>query len=434
MRDSAALRVASGSADRASSSRTRSVSIRPGSRPTTRMPRGPSSSARDLAKPASPGRSPLEMVSPGIGSCTEPDSTKPMTPPSPSSAAAARASRTAPRNTDSKAARHCSSVVSATNPGGGPPTLTRMPSRRWNRSRAVATSRAGACGSALSTATPTAFGPSAAAASPTLLSSRPVTTTFAPSATSSRAVAWPSPRVAPVTTYTRSFSPRSMDLSCLLAAEQGEGGVHQTDVTERLRDVAELPFAHRVVLLRQQAHVVGEPQQPLEQLPGLARPAGHVQGVREPERAHQEGGLVAGQPVDRGRRRRRVPAQQPVPPEVRADRLDGAEHPRVVGRQETHPRDEQQGRVELARAVGLGEGVPLGVDALLAPLPVHLVAQLAPAVEVAVEPRVVLQGAHRPVGGHPHHDLRVHEVAPPAAHFPQSLVRLLPHRAQELHQ
>ncbi|CAM5710057.1 hypothetical protein SHIRM173S_12907 [Streptomyces hirsutus] len=136
--------------------------MRPGSTPTTRMPRGPGSSARDLAKPASPGRSPLEMVRPGSGSCTEPDSTKPMTPPSPSSAAAARAIRTAPRNTDSNAACHCSSVVSATNPGGGPPTLTRMPSKRWNRSRAVAISRAAAPGSALSTATPTASGPRSA--------------------------------------------------------------------------------------------------------------------------------------------------------------------------------------------------------------------------------------------------------------------------------
>lgn len=123
-----------------------------------------------------------------------------MTPPSPSSAAAARASRTAPRKTDSNDARHCSSELAVGYPGGGPPTLIRMPSKPPNSARAVRIRRSARAGSALSPATPCAPGPIAAAASLTLLSSRPETTTFAPSATSASAVARPSPRDAPVTT------------------------------------------------------------------------------------------------------------------------------------------------------------------------------------------------------------------------------------------
>ena len=66
------------------------------------------------------------------------------------------------------------------------------------------------------------------------------------------------------------------------------------------------------------------------------------------------------------------------------DRLDGADHPLVVRRQEAHLRDEQQRGVQLLRAVGLREGVALLVVALLAHVPVDVVAQLAPPLQRAV--------------------------------------------------
>ena len=42
---------------------------------------------------------------------------------------------------------------------------------------------------------------------------------------------------------------------------------------ERLREVTDLPAGHGVVLLRQQADVVAEVEQPLEQLARLVRPS-----------------------------------------------------------------------------------------------------------------------------------------------------------------
>ena len=58
---------------------------------------------------------------------------------------------------------------------------------------------------------------------------------------------------------------------------------------------------HRVVLLREQAHVVAQGQQPLEDLPGLVEAPDQHEVVDEPERGEQERALPRRQPVDRGR-------------------------------------------------------------------------------------------------------------------------------------
>ena len=83
------------------------------------------------------------MASPGIGTRTDEDSTNAMAPPSVSSAASARLSRTAPRKTLPNAACQASSGTSVAGPGGGPPTLISAPSSRPNSSRAAAMSGRG---------------------------------------------------------------------------------------------------------------------------------------------------------------------------------------------------------------------------------------------------------------------------------------------------
>ena len=115
------------------------------------MPRGPSSSASDLAKPAEAGAQPVgdgEARDRLVDGAGEHEADHP---------AARRVRRrprgrcrTAPRNTESNADCHCSSVLSATKPGAGPPTLIRTPSKRPKCSRAAAMSRAADAGSALS--------------------------------------------------------------------------------------------------------------------------------------------------------------------------------------------------------------------------------------------------------------------------------------------
>src|SRR5690349_7144924 len=152
------------------------------------------------------------MASPPIGDRTDDDSTNAIEPPSPSASPASRASRTAPRNTLSNAARQASSPTSMTAPPGGPPTLISTPSRRPKASREAASSRAAASGSPLSAVIPTAWPgpPRPAAASATAEASRALSTTRAPSAASAWAVASPRPRLPPVIRYTRSRKPRSI--------------------------------------------------------------------------------------------------------------------------------------------------------------------------------------------------------------------------------
>ncbi len=135
-----------------------------------------------------------------------------MAPPSGSAAATARTMRTLPRKTVSKDCRHCSSATDAALPAGGPPTETRAPSTRPKCCCAVVSNRSGVAGSARSAVMPTArSGPPRPVTAASIGSAcRAQSTTRAPSATRHCAVAYPSPREAPVSRYTRSVSPRSM--------------------------------------------------------------------------------------------------------------------------------------------------------------------------------------------------------------------------------
>ena len=103
-----------------------------------------------------------------------------------------------------------------------------------------------------------------------------------------------------------------------------------------------------LVLLGDQADVVDQAQQPLEQLASLVGAPRHRQGVREPERAREERALLAMQPVDVIRALAgRVAPHEPVRGELGLDRVDRADHARVVGRQEADGGNQQRRRVEV---------------------------------------------------------------------------------------
>ncbi len=159
---------------------------------------------------ASPGRSPLETARLAIGARTEVDSTKAIAPGPVIAAATVRATRSPPTKTDWKLEVHTSSLISRAGPGGGPPTEISAPSSRPQVSFAASTTRVAVSVAALSPTTATADSPSSATAASRLSWLRPESTTRAPSATSRSAVARPRPRAPPVTTYTRSVSPRSI--------------------------------------------------------------------------------------------------------------------------------------------------------------------------------------------------------------------------------
>src|SRR5260370_9650561 len=82
-------------------------------------------------------------------------------------------------------------------------------------------------------------------------------------------------------------------------AGEVEGRLHERNMAERLWHVADQPGVARIVLLTQQAYVVTQGEQPLEQLHRLLMPAAQLERVRQPETAGEEGPLGACQPVHR---------------------------------------------------------------------------------------------------------------------------------------
>jgi hypothetical protein len=68
-------------------------------------------------------------------------------------------------------------------------------------------------------------------------------------------------------------------------------------VAERLREVADLPLSRHVVLLGQQAEMVCQPEEPLEERAGLLDAAVERERADQPERAGEGLSFVAGQSV-----------------------------------------------------------------------------------------------------------------------------------------
>src|SRR3954447_12527776 len=104
-----------------------------------------------------------------------------------------------------------------------------------------------------------------------------------------------------------------------------------------------------------------------------------------------------------------VAKQETVDAQLALDRRDGRDDSRIVRRQESDDRHEQDAGVELVRSVRLGEGLL----ALTPTAPEHLIpdliTELPPAIHGAVAPEFFMDtdGA---IEGHPGHHLRVREI------------------------
>src|SRR6201987_4876319 len=163
-------------------------------------------------------------------------------------------------------------------------------------------------------------------------------------------------------------------------AVQVDGGADQRQVTEGLREVAELA-AGGVDLLGEQAQVVGVGEHLLEHQPGLLQPPGAGQGVDVPERAQREGTLVAAQAVGGGGGV--VPVDQAVGDQLAVHRPQRGQPHRVAGGDEALQRHQQQRGIEHLGVVVLGERAHLGVPAFFHDLGVDRVAGGGPPGDVA---------------------------------------------------
>src|SRR6185503_5920580 len=119
-----------------------------------------------------------------------------------------------------------------------------------------------------------------------------------------------------------STSRRRPLVSWFLRAGQVVCRIHECDVRERLRKIANQASRVRVVLLGQQPDIIPECKQPLEQLARIVAPPGEDVRIREPEAAGEERALALGQPVVA--RARVVPKKEPVDEQPPFDCLDRA--------------------------------------------------------------------------------------------------------------
>src|SRR5262245_42982940 len=107
-------------------------------------------------------------------------------------------------------------------------------------------------------------------------------------------------------------------------------GVHERDVGEGLREVADGALSTEIVLFGQQAQIVGQADEPLVQALGVRQASGQNVGVCKPEAAREKGAFTRRQSVvGRGRV---VPEHQPAPQQLLLNSPDGAQHACVVGR------------------------------------------------------------------------------------------------------
>src|SRR3954467_1099685 len=87
-------------------------------------------------------------------------------------------------------------------------------------------------------------------------------------------------------------------LERLLFLAEVQGGVDEGHVREGLREVAEEAARRGIVFLGEEAHIVGEAKQPLEQLAGFAGAPWQAEVVGEPEAAREEHAFAARQAVE----------------------------------------------------------------------------------------------------------------------------------------
>ena len=138
---------------------------------------------------------------------------------------------------------------------------------------------------------------------------------------------------------------------------QFQGARHEGEMAEGLRGVAQLPRPLDGPFLAEQADVVPQREQALEEFGGLAGAGRPQQRIHQPEGAGQEDAFVPGQAVVAVLRP--VAQHKAVFGQLPLDGVDGAHHAGIVRRQEPDAGDEQQAGIQFRAAVGLDEGVPL---------------------------------------------------------------------------
>jgi len=164
-------------------------------------------------------------------------------------------------------------------------------------------------------------------------------------------------------------------------------GVDKRDMCQRLREVSGLTAHGRIVLLSEQADIVGNIGHALEELARPVDVAQHDMSIGEPKRASKKRAFDRLQ-LARSPLPRIVTKHEAVSHQVVLDCGDGTFDPRIVGGQEAQGRKQQKARVEVRQAVSCRERVVGAVEAAGANVRMNLVANRPPAVDRSFEPKL----------------------------------------------
>ena len=117
------------------------------------------------------------------------------------------------------------------------------------------------------------------------------------------------------------------------------------------------------------------------------------------------------------------------------DRFDRSAHSLVGKWQESRERHPEQARVESIRSVILGKGFLVRAESARANFGMNLIANLPPPTDMfRSRASASLHQFNSTIKSHPRHHFGMGEMFGAAAHFPNSLVRLVPIRFKKIHQ
>ena len=219
-----------------------------------------------------------------------------------------------------------------------------------------------------------------------------------------------------------------------------EGSADQSQVGERLREIAKR-FAGWAGLFRVDAEMIRITQHLFEEEPGVVKscgvgPAGPSQSLDEPERAHVESSLSARQAIRSSSGVIAVDQAirgQPTLVQLFADRVNCADHSRVVRGHEEDQRHQQAGCIQGIGTVALDKRSAARVPSSGHHFLVNLVASFQPTHAVGRK-GTLLRQAQTAIESDPGHDLGIDEIPAAASYFPDALILSFPVIAQPVDQ
>ena len=192
---------------------------------------------------------------------------------------------------------------------------------------------------------------------------------------------------------------------------------------QRLREVAEQRTAFYIDLFRVQTDVVAAREEFLEKLSRFGNTSAEGQSFDQPEAAGEKCAFARRQTVIGAHF---IAIQKIVAPEPLPNRLDRAEHPRIVWLEKTDARDVQQTGIELVTAENRDETLQLLTEPLLHDDTVDFLFSASPRIDAIARNEFLVDQPQSAVKRYPGHDFAVDVMRSLGSFLPDSVVRFRP--------